>query len=80
MHGSYAYSRARFGQHNEGDGLPLGLDYDRHTLTLSVTKKWNDSLSTTARYAYYRYEEPSSGGVNDYSAHGVFVTMNYKWR
>ena len=66
-------------QDNVADGLPLGLDYTRHGLNAGITRKWSESLSTALRYSYYRYAEPSSGGVNDYSAHGVFLTMNYKW-
>ena len=75
----YAFSRARFGQENVADGLPIGLDYTRHGLNAGVTKKWSESVGTTLRYSYYRYAEQSSGGVNDYSAHGVLLTLNYQW-
>ena len=80
MRRSAYFSRARFGQENVADGLPLGLDYTRHGLTAGLTKRWSGSVSTTLRYSYYRYEEPNFGGVNDYSAHGVFLTLNYKWQ
>jgi hypothetical protein len=31
------------------------------------------------RYGYYDYSEPSTGGFNDYTAHGVFATIVMKW-
>ena len=36
---SYSFSQANYGQNNIADGLPLGLDYTRHSATIGVTRK-----------------------------------------
>jgi hypothetical protein len=79
LHATYAFSRGNFGQDNAAFGLPLGLDYTRHGLMVGLTHKLNEHLTTTLRYAFYKYSEPSTGGFNDYTANGVFGTLVMKW-
>lgn len=76
---AYAFSRAGFGQNNVADGLPLGIDYTRHSLMAGVSRKVSERVTANLRYGFYSYAEPTSGGVNDYTAHGVFVTLAMKW-
>lgn len=80
LQAAYVFSRAGFGQANYDDGLPLGLDYTRHGLMLGVSRQFNERVTANLRYAFYAYDEPTSGGANDYTAHGVFATMTYKWQ
>jgi hypothetical protein len=80
LRASYSFSRADYGQNNVGDGLPLGLDFTRHGVVFGVTRKMTSYLTTNLRYAFYQYSEPSTGGLNDYTAHGVFATFVVKWR
>jgi hypothetical protein len=77
---AYSFSRAGYGQGNVADGLPLGVDFTRHGVVAGITRRMNRFLTTNLRYAFYRYAEPSSGGFNDYTAHGVFATLNVKWK
>ncbi len=79
FHCAYSFSRADYGQNNEGDGLPLGLSYTRHGVMAGVSRRLTKNLNTNLRYAFYRYLEPSGGGINDYTAHGVFATLVMKW-
>jgi len=30
-------------------------------------------------YEFSQYSEPSGGHLNDFTAHGVFATLVYKW-
>lgn len=76
---AYSYSSANYGQDNFASGLPLGLDYSRHALMTGLTWRWNPCLTTGLRYAFFKYSEPSTGGFNDYVAHGVFATLSLKW-
>jgi mono/diheme cytochrome c family protein len=78
LQAAYAFSRANFGQNNIADGLPLGIDYTRHSLMAGVSRKFSERVTATLRYGFYSYAEPTSGGVNDYTAHGVFVTLAMK--
>ncbi|MGP8198525.1 MAG: c-type cytochrome domain-containing protein [Limisphaerales bacterium] len=76
---SYSFSEASYGENNAADGVPLGLDFTRHNLTLGINKKINNHLSATLRYIYSNYAEPSAGAFNDYSAQGIFATLAYAW-
>ncbi len=79
LYAAYSFSQANYGQNNYADGLPLGVEYTRHGVTLGVTKRLSQILSTNLRFNYYDYSEPSSGGYNDYTACGVFATVMMKW-
>lgn len=79
LHLTYSFSHADYGQNNEADGLPLGINYTRHGLMAGVTRRLTSYLSSNLRYGFYEYAEPSSGGVNNYTAHGIFATLVFKW-
>ncbi|HSU53706.1 MAG TPA: c-type cytochrome domain-containing protein [Candidatus Dormibacteraeota bacterium] len=75
---SYAFSRADYSQNNVVSGLPLGLDYNRDAASVGITRKWTKRLSSTLRYGFYKYSDPSTGGLNNYTAHGIFASLVYK--
>jgi mono/diheme cytochrome c family protein len=79
LQASYSFSRAAYGQDNLLAGLPLGLDYTRHSVTAGLNRRFSKGLSARLGYGFYRYSEPSTGGFNDYTAHGVFATMVLNW-
>jgi len=78
LHCTYSFSQADYGQNNF-DSVPLGLTYSRHGLLAGISRRLSSNLTSTLRYGFYRYEEPSSGGMNDYTAHGIFATIGLKW-
>jgi hypothetical protein len=79
LRAAYSFSRADYGQDNIVGGLPLGLNYTRHALTLAVTRRVSNYLSTKFGYGFYQYREPSTGGINNFTAHGIFATLMLKW-
>jgi len=79
LHGTYTFAYADYGQNNFAAGLPLGLEFRRHGVEVGVTRRWLKTLSTRVQYGYYRYDEPSSGGFTDYTAHAVFATVTMRW-
>ena len=76
---AYVFSRAGFGQDNVADGLPLGINYTRQSMTAGVSRKFSERVTGSLRYGFYSYAEPTSGGANDYTAHGVFMMLAMKW-
>ena len=78
LQATYAYSDANFSQHNF-EGVPAGVDYTRHVVGFGIAKKWTDYMSTSLRYSYYQYSEPSSGNKNNYVANGIFATLTLRW-
>jgi hypothetical protein len=75
---SYAFSQATYGQNNTA-GIPLGLDFARHELLVGLTRHLTKRLSGGLHYQFSKYSEPSTGNVNNFTAHGVFATLAYKW-
>lgn len=70
---AYSFSKADYDQRGELDGLPLGLVYDRHGLVTGLNRRFKHGVSAYVQYAFYQYDEPTSGGALDYTAHGVLV-------
>jgi hypothetical protein len=78
LQAAYNLSRADYGENNAAAGVPLGLDYTRHDLSFSLTRKFNTRLSGSLRYTFSQYSEPGSGNANNYSAQGVFGVLTCK--
>jgi hypothetical protein len=76
LHASYSFSRADYRQSNEANGLPLGIGYDRHALMAGVTRRLLKNMTANLQYGYFRYDEPTSGGANNYRAHAVMASLN----
>jgi hypothetical protein len=73
--GTYTYSWADYRQSDYAAGLPLGLAYDWHGASAGITRHWNKNLSTNVQYQIYSYNEPGTGGINDYIAQGVLASL-----
>ena len=78
LHGSYSFSTADYGQNNFADGLPLGIHYQEHALMAGLSRRFNKNVSAKLQYRFYYYDEPSSGGANDFTAHAVFGTLVFR--
>jgi hypothetical protein len=73
------YSKSDYGQNNQATGLPVGIDYERHGLQVGVTRRFAGNLVASLGYGFDQYREPTSGGVNDFTAHAVFGTVTIPW-
>lgn len=79
LSGNYSYSRADFSQSRTETPLPLGIDYQQHTVQLGIKRQLTESMAAEFQYYTYYYDEPTSGGANDYQAHGIFLNLHFKW-
>ncbi|MGD0745660.1 MAG: c-type cytochrome domain-containing protein [Verrucomicrobiota bacterium] len=75
---TYNFSRADYGQNNPA-GVPLGIDFTRHQLMAGLTRRFNQRVSGSLRYGFSQYSESSSGNVNNFTAHGIFATLDFRW-
>ena len=75
---AYSFSTGDFTQDNGAVGLPLGIHYSQHALQAGVKRQIAKATTLGFEYRFYQYREPSSGGFNDFQAHGVFGTL--VWR
>jgi hypothetical protein len=72
---TYSFSRARYGQGNFASGLPLGIDYDHHGVQAGLSHRFNSNVTANVQYGFFKYDEPTSGGFADYSAHVIFGAL-----
>jgi hypothetical protein len=72
---AYSFSRGDFAQENFAEGLPLGIDYQQHTLQAGLQHKLDRNRAVGLQYRFYRYTEPSSGGFSNFDAHAIFATF-----
>lgn len=75
LHITYSFSHADYGQNNEENGLPLGIVYQQHSAQGGLTRRINKNVSANFRYGFFRYDEPTSGTANNYTAHLLFGTV-----
>ncbi len=76
----YSYSEADYGQNNFAGGLPLGIQYQRHSLQVGVARRLRKTVSARLQYRFDYYNEPSSGGANNYQAHSLFGVLSFQFR
>ncbi len=76
---NYSFSYADYKQGRSLDGLPLGIVYEQHGLMAGVRRRITEQLGATLRYGFFLYDEPTSGSFNNYTAHSVFGTLNYRF-
>ena len=76
---NYSYSRGDFSQDNAASGLPLGIEYEQHTLQAGFATQVGDKLWVDLQYLFQQYEEPTSAKLNDYTAHGIFANCTLRW-
>ena len=61
------------------DGLPLGAEAQEHGVTALLTRRLRPNLRLNLRYAFFTYEDVLSGGHNDYDAHVLFSSLQYRF-
>jgi hypothetical protein len=72
---SYTYSWADFGQNNDPAGLPVGIVYDWHIVSAGISRRFQKNVATNLQYRLYHYDEKNTGGINNYTAHGVLASL-----
>lgn len=75
----YFFSDANYGQNNYAAGLPLGIEYQQHSIQVSLARRINDSLSATILYRFAYYDEPGSGGATNYRANSILGTLTCRF-
>ena len=76
----YSFSEANYGQNNFAGGLPLGIQYQKHSAQVGLTRRFSKYVSARLQYRFDYYNEPSSGGANNYHAHSVFGLLTFQFR
>jgi hypothetical protein len=72
---SYAFSTGDFAEENLTAGFPLGIHYHQHTLQAGIKRQITKTTTLGLQYRFYFYNEPSSGGLNNFRAQAIFATL-----
>jgi hypothetical protein len=76
----YSFSEANYGQNNFAGGLPLGIQYQQHSVQAGLCRRFGKNISARLQYRFDYYEEPSSGGAANYHANSVFGMLTFRFR
>jgi Planctomycete cytochrome C len=75
---TYSFSKADFSQDNFAAGLPLGIQYQQHALRVAYSRRLSKAVAAKLQYGFSYYDEPSSGGANNYRAHSILAMLTYR--
>jgi hypothetical protein len=75
----YFYYRADNYEDNSASGLPLGAGAEEHGMTASISRRISKNIRLNLRYGYYHYDEETSGGNDNYEAHVLFSSLQYRF-
>jgi hypothetical protein len=78
LQATYSFSRADYRQNNQANGLPLGIEYAMHGLEAGLTRRFGKNVTTHLKYGFYRNNEASSAGANNYTAHALMASLNLR--
>ena len=75
----YTYYSADNYTDNSIDGLPLGSGAEEHGITATIVRRISERVRVSVRYGYYHSEDELYGGNNDYDAHVLFSSLQYRF-
>jgi hypothetical protein len=76
---TYFYYRADNDEDNSAVGMPYGADLEEHGVTAGLSRQLSRRVRWTLRYGFFTSADETSGGNNDYDAHMVYSTMQYRF-
>ena len=59
--------------------IPYGAGARENGVTLTLTRKLRENLRVTCKYGYFDYMDETFGGHNDYKAHLIYASMQYRF-
>jgi len=75
---TYSFSKADFSQDNFAAGLPLGIRYEEHAVQAGLTRRLGKNVVTKLQYGFAYYDEPSSGGANNFRANSILAMLTLR--
>ena len=75
----YSYYRADNYDNNALVAQPYGMGASEHTVGASITRQIAKNVRLKVQYGYFCYRDETSGGHNNYDAHTVFSTLQFRF-
>jgi hypothetical protein len=75
----YSYYRADNYVNNSLVAQPYGMGATEHTVGASVSREIAKNVRRKLQYGYFHYRDETSGGHNNYDAHAVFSSLQFRF-
>ncbi len=75
----YTYYLADNYTDNTPVGVPYGSGAEEHAVSAMLLRRITKNIRASLRYSYYYYTDDSAGGFRDYTAHGVYTGLQYRF-
>jgi hypothetical protein len=59
--------------------VPYGLGATEHTASATITRQLTKQVRLLLRYGYFNYRDVTSGGHNNYQAHSIFSSLQFRF-
>ena len=75
----YNYYRANDYVNNALYSQPFGTDTEEQSVTATLTRQITKAIKVSLKYGFFRNQDQTSGGNNNYDAHLIYATMQYRF-
>jgi len=75
----YNYYRAKDYVNNALYSQPFGADTEQQGVTATITRQITKAIKVSLKYGFFRNRDQTSGGNNNYDAHLVYASMQYRF-
>ena len=79
LRADYSFYRANDYFKNARVGMPYGMGATEHTASATLTRQITKNVRLLMRYAYFTYEDQTSGNHNNYEAHSVYSGLQFRF-
>lgn len=79
LEAQYVYYRADNYLDNSAFSLPYGSEAEEHAITAGVIRRIRENLRWSLKYGYFDYRDNTSGGNNNFAAHLVYSSVQYRF-
>jgi hypothetical protein len=79
LRATYTYYRANDYVDNSLVGVPYGAGAREHIASATLTRQLNKRVRLQLSYTFYDYTDQTSGGHNNYQAHSIFSSLQFRF-
>jgi len=79
LRAEYTYYRADNYVNNSLAAVPYGMGATEYTVSAGVSRQLMKNVILKLQYGYFHYTDQLSGGFNNYEAHSVFSSLQFRF-
>jgi len=79
LRAEYSYYRADNYVNNALVAVPYGMGATEHTVSAGVSRQIARNIRLKLQYSYFNYTDQASGGHNNYEAHSLFSSLQFRF-